>query len=83
MDIATLSTLFGIGIIGGMALVGSVFGGMAGAVILGTLAILGLALLPAIPIIPIWIAVSIIVIEVIFIAYKLAQAIGLGKGVVQ
>jgi len=80
MDITTLATLIGIVIVGIMALVGSVFGGMIGAIILSTIAILGLALLPAIPIIPIWIAILIVAIEVLFIAYKIAEAFGIGRG---
>jgi len=80
MDIAIITTLIGIGIVGFMMLLGYVFGGAMAMVILGTLALIGMSILPSVPIIPIWITIVIIVAEIIFIAYKIAQSFGLGQG---
>ena len=79
MDITLITTIFGILIIGGMAIIGSIYIGMIGAMMLATLALLGLALIPATPIIPIWLVIMIISAEVIFLAYKIANSFGLGQ----
>jgi len=83
MDVWLISMIIGIVITGIAAMAGGYFAGIAGALILGTIALLGLSFIPATPIIPIWIGILVIVIESILIAYKIAQGLGLGKGVIQ
>ena len=79
MDIATMSLLIGILITMVAALIGGFFAGFTGALILGSLAMLSLAFIPATPIIPIWLAVFIVTIEIILTAYKIATSFGLGR----
>ena len=79
MDVATMSLLIGILITMVAALIGGFFAGFTGALILGSLAMLSLAFIPATPIIPIWLAVFIVTIEIILAAYKIATGFGLGR----
>ena len=80
MDTSIILSIIGIIIVGIMAIVGGIYGGLIVAVLLGTIALIGLAILPSTPIIPIWIAILVITVEVIFIAYKIAKAFGMGEG---
>ena len=80
MDIGTMISILGIAIVGIMAIIGSIYGGFIVAVLLSTITLIGLAILPATPIIPIWVAVLVIVGEVLFIAYNIAKLFGLGSG---
>lgn len=80
MDIATMITIIGIALVGIMAILGSIYGGFVVAVLLSTITLIGLAVLPSTPIIPIWVAVLVIIGEVLFIAYNIAKLFGLGSG---
>ena len=80
MDVSILLTIFALAIVCAAALVGAVFAGEVGMVILGSLALFGLIFIPATPIIPLWVALLIVLSIVIFIAYKVAKGFGLGAG---
>jgi len=79
MDIGTIALLVAIILTIVFTVAGAMFGGFTGALILGTLALIGCSFIPASPIIPIWFTVLIIVVEIILIAYKMSQGFGLGK----
>lgn len=80
MDLAILTTLFALAIICAAALVGSVYAGSTGMVILGSLALIGFIFIPATPIIPLWLGLLIVLSIVIFIAYRIAKIFGFGGG---
>ena len=80
MDVATITLFISMVITMTCFGLGAYCGGIYGGLIFGTIAILGFSLIPTIPMIPIWVAVLVILLEIILIAYKVAQAFGIGQG---
>lgn len=58
----------------------SVYGGFVGGIVIGTLCLIGFAVIPSTPFIPLWVVVGIVLVEVVLAAYKIAGGFGLAKG---
>ena len=80
MDFALSLLLVVLGIITISTAISVIYGGIILGTIIVTIGVVGLAFIPATPIIPPYIAVTLIIIEVVFISLKLAGMFSFSSG---